>query len=75
MIIVENQPEITKHDIKIQFMSRRVALQEVAKGICEHLRNRLDSHPPTPYRRYLQFPYNVSWTASLSFPFSFSSEI
>ena len=47
MIIVENQPEITKHDIKIQFMSRRVALQEVAKGICEHLRNRLDSHPPT----------------------------
>ena len=69
MTIVEKQPEITQHSTKIQFMSRRAALQEVTKGICEHLRN------PTPYRRYLQFPYNVSWTASLSFPFSFSSEI
>ena len=68
-IDVEKQPEITQHSIKIRFMSRRAALQEVTKGICEHLRN------PTPYRRYLQFPYNVSWTASLSFPFSFSSEI
>ena len=69
MTIVEKQPEITQHSIKIQFMSRRAALQEVTKGISKHLRN------PTPYRRYLQFPYNVSWTASLSFPFSFSSEI
>ena len=68
-IDVEKQPEITQHSIKIQFMSRRAALQEVTKGISKHLRN------PTPYRRYLQFPYNVSWTASLSFPFSFSSEI
>ena len=68
-IDVEKQPEITQHSTKIQFMSRRAALQEVTKGICEHLRN------PTPYRRYLQFPYNVSWTASLSFSFSFSSEI